>query len=273
MYTQFSVLLSTYKEDKPKCLYEALESIFNQSIQPSQVVLVIDGEIIRKSRKVINEFIDKYPEVINVVELPENKGLGNALNEGLKYCNYPLVARMDADDVSKYVRFEKQIEAFNKNPKLSVLGSYVEEFHMIPDDYNSIKKVPLKFEEIKKYALYRNPLNHPTAMFKKEDVLAVGSYKEINLFEDYYLWLRLLKANYQIENIPESLVYFKVGNDLIGRRHGWKYLVKEFNFLLKCRREELISAKSFFIQIFTRLPLRVFPKKILLLVYKFILRH
>ena len=33
--------------------------------------------------------------------------------------------------------------------------------------------------------MFRNPLNHPSVLFKKEDILRVGSYRDIKFFEDY----------------------------------------------------------------------------------------
>ncbi len=269
----FSVLIATYYNDKSICLEKALTSICNQSLMPNQVVLVVDGEILVENEKVIKKFEKAYQDIFTIVRLKNNVGLGNSLNEGLKKCKYSLVARMDADDECFYHRFETQVKYFENDNNLSVIGSYVEEFHSTPKDYGKIKKVPLGCTKIKKYSNYRNPLNHPSVMFKKEVIEKVGGYQEINLFEDYYLWLRLLKAGYIIDNIPECLVHFKVGNDLIGRRHGITYLKKEFYFLKRCKQEKLISLKSYYIQILTRLPLRLLPKNLLLIVYKLLLRH
>ncbi len=273
LHNRFSVLISTYHKDNPKCLKEALESVFNQSLIPNQVVLVIDGNILLENENVIRKFEKDFEDIFTVVKLKDNVGLGNSLNEGLKKCKYNLIARMDADDECFYNRFETQIQYFENNNNLSVLGSYVEEFHSTPKDYGKTKKVPLGYSNLKKYSNFRNPLNHPSVMFKKDIIENVGGYIEINLFEDYYLWLRILKAGYTIDNIPECLVYSKVGNDLIGRRHGLSYLKKEFYFLKRCKQEKLISLKSFYIQILTRLPLRLLPKNLLLIIYKSILRH
>ena len=269
----FSVLISTYHNDNPQCLKKALQSIFNQSLPPSEVVLVVDGTIKKETQEIISNYLSQYSTILKPIYLEGNVGLGNALNIGLTHCTHSLVARMDADDECFFDRFNKQVEYLTNHQDIAVVGSFVEEFITIPNDYGKIKKVPVGSENIKKYSTYRNPLNHPTVMFRKEAVEAVGSYKEINLFEDYYLWLRLLKAGYKIENLSDSLVYFKIGNDLIGRRHGFLYLVKEFNFLDICRKERLISFGSFIFLIIGRLPMRLLPKKILLFLYKNLLRH
>jgi O86/O127-antigen biosynthesis alpha-1,3-N-acetylgalactosaminyltransferase len=269
----FSVLISTYKNDNSDCLNKALESIFNQSLTPNQVVLVIDGNIPAESEKILLKFKETYSDIFETVRLANNLGLGNALNQGLKYCIFPLVARMDSDDECFFDRFKKQVEYLTKHKDVAVVGSFVEEFITIPQDYGKIKKAPIGYAKIKKYATYRNPLNHPTVMFRKEAIESVGSYKEINLFEDYYLWLRLLKAGYKIDNISESLVYFKIGNDLIGRRHGFSYMKKELAFFTTCRKEGLLSFISYFLLIISRLPMRLLPKKVLLILYRNLLRN
>jgi glycosyltransferase involved in cell wall biosynthesis len=272
MDQKFSVLITTYKKDSPSCLEKALDSINNQSLKPNQIVFVVDGEIPNESEKIICDFANKFSNIFTQIKLPVNKGLGNALSEGLKHCEHNLVARMDADDESFYERFQTQIDFLEKNPTVSVVGGFLEEFHASPGDYGKINKAPIGFLKIKKYANFRNPFNHPSVMFRKDAIESVGGYKEINLFEDYYLWLRLLKANYILENMAVCLVHFKVGNDLIGRRHGFSYLKKEYQFLKLCKREELISKNAFLINVFTRMPLRLIPKKILFYIYKFFLR-
>lgn len=269
----FSVLISTYYKDSSVCLSKALNSIVNQSLLPNEIVIVIDGEIKEENKVVIENFQKAYSSSVKPIYLPQNLGLGNALNAGLQQCNYDLVARIDADDECFYNRFEKQIQFFENNPSVSIVGSYLQEFHETPNDYGAVKKAPLGINNIKKYAKYRNPLNHPSVMFKKSDIEAIGGYKEINLFEDYYLWLRALKAGFLIDNIPECLVHFKVGNDLIGRRHGWTYLKKELNFLRICQEQNLISLKSYYFQLLFRLPLRILPKWLLHSIYKKLLRN
>ena len=108
---KFSVLLSVYRKEQPAYLRQRLASIFNQTLTPDEVVLVKDGPLTDALDEVVEEYALKFT-TLKVVPWPENQGLGKALNEGLKYCSYDLVARMDTDDVAKPERFEKQIAAF-----------------------------------------------------------------------------------------------------------------------------------------------------------------
>jgi glycosyltransferase involved in cell wall biosynthesis len=267
----FSVLISVYIKENPAYLDEALSSIIHQTLVPDEIVLVKDGPLTAS----LNTVIGKYQALFNnlvVVELEKNRGLGNALAAGLEACRYELVARMDSDDIAFKDRFEKQVALMERKPQLAACGSHIAEFTNTPGDLEKIKQVPLTNEEIRSYARLRNPLNHPTVMLRKQAVLAVGSYRDMPLFEDYYLWLRLLKSGYELENIDETLLHFRIGN-MIGRRQGLSYFRKELAFFRRLKEENLIDTYSFFLFIATRLPFRILPRKLLGVVYNTFLRE
>ena len=112
---------------------------------------------------------------------------------------------MDADDISMPDRFQVQIEFMIQNPNISVLGTNVCEFYKEPGDLNNYKHVPLNHKEITSYSKYRNPLNHPSVVFRKRHVFESGSYQNMPFFEDYFLWVRMLKRGYQFQNLNESV--------------------------------------------------------------------
>ena len=60
----------------------------------------------------------------------------------------------------------------------------------------------------------RNPLNHPSVMFRKNDIIEIGSYRDIKFFEDYELWLRCIKKGLLIHNINKVLVAMRRENYL-----------------------------------------------------------
>ena len=181
---KFSVLLSVYRKEQPAYLRQSLDSIFTQTLQPAEVVLVKDGPLTDALDEVAEEYCRKYP-VLKVVPLSENQGLGRALNEGLKYCSYDLVARMDTDDVAKPERFEKQIAVFCAHPEMDVVGAWIDEFEGSIENVISVRVLPLEHSEIRRFARKRNPVNHPVVMFRKSAVLVAGGYQHFPLFEEY----------------------------------------------------------------------------------------
>ena len=265
----FSVIISVYIKENPCYLDEALCSIWDQqTLKPDQIVLVEDGPLLEELKNCINTWKQKLGEVLTIVELPENVGLGAALNKGLQQCRYELIARMDTDDISLPNRFEKQIEYFKINPDVVLLSGYIKEFQNKPDDGCFIRKVPIEHKKIVKYLKQRNAFNHMTVLFKKSAVLYVGGYNtKLTYFEDYDLWIRLIQAQYRVSNIPEILVNARIGNNMISRRHGITYVKKEMSFLRQQREHGFLSEFDYYILVLLRIPLRLIPQKILRVLY------
>lgn len=268
----FSVLLSVYIGESRKNIDLALESVFKQTLMPNQIVLVKDGPLTLELEEVIKKYEILYPNIFDVVGLDINQGLGKALNIGLKYCKFDIIARMDTDDICYLNRFEEQIQFMNSNRDISVVGCVVQEFNKEPGDLRQFRKLPLTHKDLVKFSKYRNPLSHPSVMFKKKDVLAVGSYIDMPLFEDYYLWTRLIKNGFKIANMENVLLHFRIGNDMVGRRSGFSYFKKELFFLKTLKNLKVLNKAEYIKSIVLKAPLRLLPKSLLELIYKKLLR-
>ena len=223
----YSVLMSVYYKENPKYFKESIESMLNQSVAPSDFVIVCDGPLTNELEAVIDEYHNN--PVINVVKLSENRGLAGALTEGIKHCKYELVARMDSDDISDMCRAEEQIKAF-ETEKLDVVGSNVVEFVDAPENIRSERIVPESHDDIREYSKKRNPMNHPSVMFKKSAVIKCGSYQEFHLYEDYQLWVNMIMQGFRFKNIQKPLVKMRTTNDLYMRRGGMKYFKSGYKF-------------------------------------------
>ena len=237
-YREYSVLMSVYHKEKPEYLKQAIESIQTQTISTNDFVLVCDGPLNEQLDGVIAAKQQEMGTTLNVVRLAKNSGLGNALNEGIKYCKNELVARMDSDDIAYPDRCETQIAVFNTHSEVSICSGIVEEFTTDPNTVDTKRVPPETNAEIVEFAKKRNPFNHPCVMYKKSAVEAVGSYQDFYLLEDYYLWLRMLMTGYQGYNIQEPLLHMRAGSDMYLRRAGWKYArtqARLFKFMKKQR--------------------------------------
>ncbi len=123
----FAVLISTYAGDRPDYLREAfLSTVVEQSRPPAQVVLVQDGPVGEELGVEIRHLVDESPVPVTHVVMEENQGLGPALDAGLRACDHEIVARMDADDVSRPDRFELQIPVIEAGA--DIVGSGLTEF-------------------------------------------------------------------------------------------------------------------------------------------------
>lgn len=218
----YSVLMSVYHKEKADYLKMAMDSIWNQTVATDDFVLVCDGPLTSELDAAIAEMQQKHGEVLNVVRLEKNGGLGNALNIGLKHCKNELVARMDSDDISLPERCEKQLRVFSSLPDLSICSASLREFW--EDKMLGQRIIPEKHEDIVNFSKKRNPFSHPVVMFKKKAVEKAGGYnEEYHLFEDYYLWIRMLMNGSKGYNIQEVLLKMRTPLDMYERRGGWQY--------------------------------------------------
>lgn len=268
---KFSVLMSLYYKERPEYLRQSFDSVFNQSVIPDEVVLVEDGPLTPELDAVVEEYAARHKE-LKVVPLPVNGGLGNALNEGLKHCSHELIARMDTDDICFPNRFEQQVKIFAEYPEVGVVSGWINEFENTPENIISTRKLPEFPYEIYIYGKKRCPINHPAAMFKKSSVLFAGGYKHFPLFEDYYLWVRLLLNGSKFYNIQNSILYFRASPDMYKRRGGIKHAINEVKFQNLIRKLGFISKTQFCINVCIRFTTRIIPNKLREFVYKKLLR-
>ena len=217
MNKHYSVLMSVYDAESPVNLRQSIDSIRSQDFPPSEFVLVIDGPI----NTGLTEVINSYPE-IKRVQLPQNLGLGGALNEGLKHVSYEIVARMDSDDIAFPSRMGKQFAKMTEGYDL--ISAPIQEFTGSTSYVTGERNLPCTQEEIISYSHKRNPFNHPCVMFRKSSVLAAGGYNSDYLFfEDYDLWVRMLQNGAKVMNLSEPLLYMRTDEGMYLRRGGKEY--------------------------------------------------
>lgn len=272
MNNNFSVLMSVYIKEKPEYLDRALKSILiEQTLIPKEIILVEDGPITVQLKEIIEKYKMQFPNIIKSIKLENNKGLGDALNIGLKETSYDIVARMDTDDIALPQRFEKQYKVISEN-NYDVVSSNVYEFENDENNIIGVKKVPESSSEILRYSKYRNPINHPAVMFRKKAVIDSGSYEKMPDFEDYYLWVKMLNRGYKFYNIQEPLLKFRTGKEMIKRRGSLRYFKNEKNFFKKLLEMKHINYIVYFRVLVMRFFFRIFPDNLRLFLYKKFLR-
>jgi glycosyltransferase involved in cell wall biosynthesis len=269
---EFSVLMSVYIKEKPWNLDQALKSVINQTIAPNEIILVEDGPLTLELKDIIDRY-KKNKIDFNIIKLQKNLGLGRALEIGLTKCKYEIVARMDSDDICIRNRFEKELKYFSDDYNYDVVGSNIYEFEDDISNIVSIKKLSENNEEIIKYSKLRNPLNHPTVMFKKSSVIKAGSYKDFPGFEDYYLWGRMIRNDNRFYNIQEPLLYFRRNSSTFCRRGGFTYLKSEYRLFFAFLEMGIVNRQQFIKSIVYRTIIRIIPNNLRSIIYSKFLRE
>ena len=122
----FSVCTSIYKNDKPEFVRLALDSMLvHQSVTPSEIVLVQDGPVSEALSSLLLEYEAKYNNILNIIRLETNGGLGNALKLGVECAKFDIIARMDSDDICLPNRFQIQLEYLETYPDVDIVGGQI----------------------------------------------------------------------------------------------------------------------------------------------------
>lgn len=252
---KFSAFMCVYEKDNPKHFKEALNSVYNQTRLPDEMIIVVDGPVGDE----INEVISYFEQEKNacVYRLEKNMGHGIARNTGINKCKYDYVAACDADDIYTHDRFEKQIACFEEDDKLSAVSSY--SYHFSGDISNIISQttLPTENEEIKKIMKIRSPLCQSSAMMKKSDVEKAGGFLDWYYAEDYYLWVRMYLNGAVFKNVAEKLIYVRSDDEQAKRRGGMKYfksLRKLYKFMLK---NNVINYGEYLFNVATRFVMQI----------------
>ncbi|MBB5439625.1 glycosyltransferase involved in cell wall biosynthesis [Pedobacter sp. AK017] len=259
MVVNFSVLMPIYYKENPAYLKMSLDSILdNQTIRPKELIIVKDGALTPGLDNVLNDYYVRYPDIITLLKLKENMGMGYAMNFGLNRCSYEWVFRMDSDDIAIPTRFEKQLKVINSG-KYDVVGSSIEEFNHCAGDLKRFRIMPEGHEEIIRFMKVRNPINHMSVAFKKSVAIKAGGYWDKRYFEDYNLWYEMFKVNAKFYNIQDALVHARVGNNMVGRRSGYAYYKYEQQLLNKFLKDGFISSYKYRIILMIKFILRILP--------------
>jgi glycosyltransferase involved in cell wall biosynthesis len=230
--------------------------------------MVVDGPIGSELEEVVSFWLNRLgPDLLSIVRLPENSGLGAALNKGLEYCRFDLVARMDTDDISLPMRFEKQVAFMVEHPEVSASSCYIEEWDAGMNQFLGLRKVPLESADVYTLAKRRCPLSHPAAIFRKSSVSAVGGYPPLRKAQDYALWAAMLQHGFVLCNIPDVLFKMRIQGDVSAKR-GFEHLKAEYAILRYQRKVGFITKTDFLTNLTLRALLRLSPAPVRAFLYK-----
>lgn len=269
----FSVCMSVYHGDNATFFKEAVDSLFTQTRQPDEIVLVVDGPVGDDIDQVISVF-ERQHDTFHVVRLEKNSGHAIARQTGLDTAQYEYIAIMDSDDIAVPDRFEKQMAYIETHPEVDALGGQIDEFIGDPSNVVGKRIVPQTDADIKSYLKSRCPMNLVTVVLKKDSVQRAGGYIDWYCEEDYYLWVRMTEQGMTFANLPDNLVNVRVGEEMYQRRGGMKYFKSEARLQKYMYRHGIISLPSYLYNVIGRFAIQVaMPNKVRSFVFQKLFRR
>ncbi len=213
-YPHISVVMPVY--NAAKYLRESIDSIIGQSYTDFEFIIINDGST-DSTESIINSYKDSR---IKYHKNDINRGIIYCLNKAIRMAKGSLIARMDADDISDEKRLEIQTEFLSTNSKVIVVGSAV---HLIDEEGRRLEKsVPRITPNLLRWeAIFSTPMAHPTVLFRKKEIVALGLYKDKLHAEDYDLWTRVL-IHHECANIQQALLCYRIHNSSITLKNNSK---------------------------------------------------
>mgnify|MGYP003990669569 CR=1 FL=1 len=199
-----SIIMATYNSSET--ILSSIESILNQTYKNIELIIINDKSTddtkLNISRFINNSRVHVYNNQINI-------GLAKSLNKAIKASKGDYIARMDDDDISHPNRIQKQIDFFQNNMDIDVLGTSA---RLMDSNMNFIRKYlpPENDKDIKKNLCHSNPIIHPSVMVSREFFQKSNGYNEsLRRKEDLDLWGRMAKK-VKFHNLQDCLIDYRV---------------------------------------------------------------
>lgn len=215
--------MGVYNPKNIEVLERAIESIIAQTYPYFEFLICDDGSN-QEVLALIQNYADKDGR-IRYIRHMTNCGLAKSLNDCLELAKGEYIARMDADDISKANRFEKQIMFLEKHHEYGLVGCCSE----LVDENGvwGIRHMPL--EPKNENFLWGSPFMHPTIMVRRDVYEKLGGYrvaKETYRLEDYDFFMRVYQMGFKGYNLQEILYEFLEDKEAI-KRKKYRYRLDE----------------------------------------------
>lgn len=228
---KIAVLMSLYNETEEQIL-QSVESILAQTFGDFEFIIVNDAPGDEMMAKVSRR-LEKMDKRIKVLYNEKNIGLAMSMNKAAEASESEYIARMDADDIAKTDRFEKEVAALEEGHDF-VCSNYV--FIEYDGTLSREQSVYYPAATIERALPYGNIIHHPTIMMKRQIFEDVGGYRDFPCSQDYDLWLRLLEKGIKIKSLKEKLIYYRLRENGVSRSNPMKQIAT-LDYIRKLYRE------------------------------------
>lgn len=189
-----------------KLLPKTIESVISQTYKNWEMILVDDCTP-DNSAEIIKNYMKDEPR-IKYFKLDNNSGAAVARNKALELSKGRFIAYLDADDLWKPEKLEKQVDFMIKNDYAFTCTDY-EKINEDGDPLNKIVKIP---KEVNYNLFLRNTIIQTVGVMV--DTNKTGKkllvMPNIRRRQDAATWCQLLKNGFNCYECPENLSYYRV---------------------------------------------------------------
>lgn len=231
-----SVITPSYNSSK--FIAQTIESVLAQTYENWEMIIVDDASP-DNSNEIIEEYCKKDTR-IKLTKLKKNCGPAMARNRAIEEANGRYIAFLDSDDIWLPKKLEKQIQ-FMKANNLAVTYSA---YHTIGENGSRINTRKAKSEIGYKDMLKSNQIGNLTGIY---DCKKIGKYFMENVaYEDYVLWLKLIKDVQYSKGLLEPLAEYRISANSLSA-NKFKALKRQWNIYRKIEGLDMYKSIYYFI--------------------------
>lgn len=195
-----SVVMPVY--NGAETIAESLDSIFEQTLQPDEIIVVDDG-----STDNTLEILAGYGDAIKVMKT-KNKGHASARNTGMGRAFGEFIAILDADDIWVRDKLATQVEVCaDADVVYTAAQNFGECAHV--DSRTFADGICVTGDHLCPLLL-DNFITHSSVLLRREAALSVGGYDaSFRTAPDWDLWLRMAQENMRFHGIPEPQTLYR----------------------------------------------------------------
>jgi glycosyltransferase involved in cell wall biosynthesis len=230
-----SVLLPCHNiaEFLPDCI----ASLSAQTFADFEVIAVDDGST-DHTRRLLDDWGRRDARVSVIA--PGRVGLVRALQLAGAAAEGDILARMDADDIARPARFQRQLDLLDRDPAVAACGTQIRYFPL-----DQVRDGALAYQvwinglsspaELARDVFVECPIAHPSLMIRRSVFDQIGGYHDRDWPEDYDLVLRLWSAGHALANVEDVLLDWRERPDRLSRSNN-RYSLDAFR---KCKAHYL----------------------------------
>ena len=201
-----SIIVATYRREE--ALVVALNSLSSQTYENYEIVLVDDNDDKiwnDKVKRIVDKFKKENENIdINFIINHPNQGSAKARNIGIEAAKGDYITFLDDDDLYLPSKIENQLEnMLSQDADYSITDLYLyNEDNKLVD--KRIRSYIKKYDKnsLLEYHLMNHMTGTDTLMFKRDYLLKIGMFDNIDIGDEFYLMLKAIDGNGKLCYVP-----------------------------------------------------------------------
>ena len=204
---KYLVSIITPSFNSEKFIAETILSVQNQTHQNWEMIIVDDCST-DDTVSIVQHFAENDKRIL-FFQLNQNSGAGIARETALSKAKGDYIAFLDADDLWKPLKLEKQLQ-FLKDNKANFTFSFYECIDEVGNRLNKRVEAPktLSYRQL----FFCNYVGNLTGIYEKNyfGKIAISTTRKR---QDWMVWLTILKKEKKAKPVPESLAFYRIRNN------------------------------------------------------------